>query len=635
VAGDRATTSITRDADANQDALEGYDPITLSVVLGRLDGIVREMSLTLERTAWTSIIAICKDFSCALYDADRRQLSMHDAVPVHTTSMYLVLDAIADRYSGSVRPGDVYVCNDPYHGNTHIGDLVTACPVFVEGQHRFWSVAKGHQLDTGAYVPSSISAVTENVWQEGITIPPARLVKEGEWNAELRDMYLANVRYRELLEGDLRAQLAAIEKGRQRLVELCAEFGLAETIRYADECIRYADRRMSAAIRDMPDGTYRGEGWIDTDGFDTLDMRVGVTVTIADDQITVDLTDSAPQGKGGMNGSLASARAAGSSPFLYYVPADIPHNQGCLDHITVRTRAGTVCHAAYPASTSVSTNCPSDVIQDAIHKAMSTAVPDVVPAGGPKDANLPQLSGVDGDGRPWGTMIFNGSGGGGACKGVDGWPIFESISGAGALRIQQVEEIELLFPLEVEQVEIEPDSCGWGEWIGGPGTRMVVRPLTSGDTECIMFGDGMFNPPHGVLGGLPGSGGGVFIEQEGNPQRVFLGACAVAALHAGDVWVSISSGGGGYGRPECRPADQVANDVRDGVMSRATARSVFGVALLEDGEIEPLVDEAATAREREQLRMVERASVDPTTPHASTWLEDHASPADRFARNGD
>ncbi len=626
---------MTHENDGEGRASQAFDPITLSVILGRLDGIVKEMSVTLERTAWTSIIAICKDFSCALYDADRRQLSMHDAVPVHTTSMHLVLDAIADRYAGSVRPGDIYVCNDPYHGNTHIGDLVAACPVFVESQHRFWSVAKGHQLDTGAYVPSSISAVTENVWQEGITIPPSRLVTEGQWNIELRDMYLANVRYRELLEGDLRAQLAAIEKGRQRLVELCAEFGLANAIRYADECVQYAHRRMSAAVREMPDGIYRGEGWIDTDGFDALDLRVGVTVTVAGDQITVDLSDSAPQGRGGMNGSLAAARAAGSSPFLYYVDSDIPHNQGCLDHIAVRTREGTVCHAAYPASTSVSTNCPSDVIQDAIHKAMSTAVPDVVPAGGPKDANLPQLSGVRDDGAPWGTMIFNGSGGGGACKGFDGWPIFESISGAGALRIQQVEEIELLFPLQVEQVEIETDSCGCGEWIGGPGTRLIVRSLSKADTECIMFGDGMFNPPHGVLGGTPGSGGGVFIEQDGAYQRVYLGACAVAKLRAGDVWVSVSSGGGGYGRPEERPATKVADDVRDGVISRSTARRVFGVALLDHDGIEAVVNEAATAVERERLRTVERPPLDPTTPNASTWVRAHMGPSDRFARSGD
>src|SRR4051794_22171224 len=279
-------------------------------MLGRFDAIVGEMTRTLEQTAWTSILAVCHDFSCAIYDASSRQISMYDALPIHTTSMHLVLDEIASGFAGEVNDGDVFLCNDPYRQNTHVGDLVTACPVFVEGVHRFWSVTKGHQLDTGAFVPSSVTASARNVWQEGVQIPPIKLRDAGRERRDVLELYLANVRYRDLLHGDLLAQLASIEKARTRLVELCEEYGSDEVMRYVDEVIDYADRRMAAELRSMPDGTYEAEHWIDSDGLDGLNIPVRVKVTKADDRVTVDYAGSGPQAPGGVNGSYATSQAA-------------------------------------------------------------------------------------------------------------------------------------------------------------------------------------------------------------------------------------------------------------------------------------------------------------------------------------
>lgn len=620
-----------------------YDAITLSVLLGRFDSVVNEMSITLERTAWTTIIAICKDFSCAVYDAVPRQISMFDAVPIHTTSMHLILEEIASKFAGEVHEGDVFVCNDPYHGNTHIGDLVTACPVFVDGEHLFWSVAKGHQLDTGAFVASSVTAAAQNVWQEGITIPPLKLVDRGELRGDIVELYLANVRYSDLVGGDLRAQLASIEKGRQRLREVCEEFGVQTVLHYVDAMIDYADRRMGAAIARMPDGVYEGEGWVDSDGFELENIPVRVRVTVAGERVTVDMSDSAPQVRGGLNGSYAVACAAGAAPFLFYVDADIPHNQGCLEHIEVIAKEGTICNASYPASTSVATGCPSDTIQDTIHKAMSSVIPERVPAGGTKDANLPQFSGSVG-GELWGVMVFNGTGGGGACNGFDGWPIYEAVSSAGAIRIQQVEELELLHPLRIEQVEIEPDSCGFGQWIGGPGTRLVVRPLTDVETECITFSDGMSNPPHGVLGGRMGCGGGAYVQEPGGARR-YISPCGIVRLQPGELWVGVSTGGGGYGDPLLRPAERVLEDLRDGFITRWSAEEVFGLVLTEDRPAlarpslagmapQPLIlDREATAARRAELGARPRPAIDPDRPGASTWVEDHMRDGDVYLSN--
>jgi N-methylhydantoinase B len=605
--------------------------VTLSVLLGRFASIVNEMSLTLARTAWTPIIAICRDFSCAVYDAVPRQIAMHDAVPIHTTSMHLLLEDFAQTFAGDIHDGDVFLSNDPYRGNTHIGDLVTAAPVFVDGEHCFWSVTKGHQLDTGAFVASSVTAAAENVWQEGIAIPPLKIVEAGRERSDIVELYLRNVRYSDLLRGDFRAQLASTEQGRRRLVEVCEEYGIDVILTYVDEMIDYADRRMSAAIRAIPDGVYRGRGWVDSDGFDKENIEVAVCVTVDDDRVVVDTTGSAPQVRGGLNASYAVACAAGAVPFLFYVDADIPHNHGCIKHIEVIAPEGTVCNARFPASTSVATGCPSDTIQDAVHKAMAAAVPDRVPAGGPKDSNLPQFAGIDSKGEPWGAMLFNGTGGSGAMEGLDGWPIWESISSAGSIRIQQVEQIELLYPVRIECVEIETDSAGLGRWIGGPGVRFVVRPLGSSETECITFSDGMANPPHGVFGGTMGCGGGAYVEDRIADTRRYISSCGIVRLRPGEVWVGVSTGGGGYGNPFDRAVDAVLRDVRDEVISAETARAEFGVVLADGPQL--AADPAATEARRAELRARPRTTIDPTAPGASTWVARHMRPGDVFLLN--
>jgi N-methylhydantoinase B len=606
---------------------DAYDPITFSVILGRFDSIVNEMTLTLEHTAWTSILAICRDFSCAVYDAVPRQISMYDALPIHTTSLHLVLGEIARTFEGEVRDGDVYLCNDPYRLNTHVGDLVTACPVFVGGEHRFWAVTKGHQMDTGAFVPSSVTASSQNIWQEGIQIPPIKLTDAGVLRRDVLDLYLANMRYRDLLHGDLLAQLASIEKGRRRLIELTEEFGADEVRFYTERILEYADRRMSAEIEAMPDGEYTGEGWVDSDGLDETDLPIRVRVTIAGDRVKVDFTGSAPQARGGVNGSLATSQAKAAIPFLYYVDPTIPHNDGCIRHIEVIAPEGTICNARYPGSTSCATAIPSDCMHDAINKAMTAAVPHLVPGGGTKQSNLPQFSGLDDAGEAWGVMLFNGTGGSGAARGSDGWPLFESIDGMGAVKTEPIEQVELLYPLHVERMEIEPDSMGFGTWIGGPGTRLEVHGR-GGEMEVVTFGDGMANPPHGAIGGTPGHGGGAYVE-EPDGRRRYVSAAGLVRIVEGASWVGVSTGGGGYGDPTGRPADQVARDVRDGIVSRQAGSDVFGVVLREDFT----VDEAATATARERLAAVARPAFEPSTPSASTWVERNLRDGDVYLLN--
>ena len=507
-----------------QDEQAAFDPITFSVMLHRFASIVNEMTVTVEQTAWSSILALCRDLSCAIYDWVPRQISMFDALPIQTTSMDLILRELQTSFDGEIFDGDVFICNDPYRGNTHVGDLVTARPVFVHGEPVFWSVVRGHQLDTGAIVPSSVSAVPRNVWQEGITLPPVKIVDKGVTRRDVLEVYLANVRYRDVLHGDLLAQMGACDKGRLRLIELCLEYGVDVVTQYVDAFIEYGDRRTAVEIEAMPSGQYFGEGWIDGDGHSRSDITVKVAVTIEDSTIAVDFTGSDEQAEGGVNGTFATTQAAGICPILYCIDADIPHNDGCIKRVTVHAPEGTVCNARYPASTSCATILPADVMQEAVGKALASAIPEKVMAGCVRAANIPTFSGVSADtGDDWAVMIFNAAGGGGAARDADGWPLFDSVAAFGGMKFAPVEHLELLWPLRIEEMEIEPESMGFGQWIGGPGARTTIR-LLEDSAELVTFGDGYRNPPHGVLGGTPGIGGGHYLEDPTTGQRRFGGS---------------------------------------------------------------------------------------------------------------
>ena len=600
------------------------DPVTFSVILNRFKGIAEEMSLTLEMTAWSSLLALDRDFSCAIYDWDRRQLCMYDALPIHTTSLQLVLEEIARSFGDDLRDGDVIIANAPHRGNTHIGDLVTATPVFVDDRPMFWAVTKGHQMDTGAMSPTPVLAYARDVWQEGIQIPPVKLVDQGRVRHDVLDLYLSNVRYREPMYGDLLAQLGSINTGKLRLRDLCDEYGVEAVGRYAGELLAYADRRMAAEIDAIPDGVYQGETWVDTDAFEAFHIPVRVTVTVDGDRIVADFSASGEQGAGGLNGSFATSQAAGAIPFLTYVDPAIPHNHGALRHIEVVTRKGTICDAEFPASTSVATLVPSDAMQDAIQKAMVSALPGRVLAGTYRNGAIGTFTGVDSTtGEPWGTPLFQSMGGQGAGHELDGWPLFE-YGGYGGVRIHSIEEIELASPIAIDAMEIEPDSMGFGQWIGGPGIRMAVRPLRGG-MDVFSSADGVLNPPHGVLGGTPGIGGGQYVETSSGRRTYVVGAGRVA-VNPDERWVGVSTGGGGYGHAWARDPELVRRDVRDGFITRDVARTAFGVALSAD--VNPAVDPVETAELRARLA-AQRPRDEPEGPGSARWLEDNLRPGDR------
>ncbi|MFN8215947.1 MAG: hydantoinase B/oxoprolinase family protein [Solirubrobacterales bacterium] len=607
------------------------DQVTFSVMLRRLQSISLEMTQALERSAWSSIIALCHDFSCVIYDAKGRQLSVHDPIPALVTSLELVIDAIEEAFGEDIHDGDAFLANDPYRGNTHVGDLVIARPVFVDGRLLFWLMIKAHHMDVGAFEPASCTTAARDVYQEGLQIPPLRLMSGERIHNDVLELILANVRLRTLVEGDLLAQLGSAERGRRLILEFCEEFGTDRVEAYAEEVIAYSDRRMGAVIEAIPDGTYRGSGWVDSDGYSVRDVPIEATVTVSGDKVVVDFEGTGPQAEGGLNGSVATTLTAGRVPFLFYADADIPHNQGCLDHIEVRAPKGTIANPEYPASTSCATIVPSGMLHDAVNKALAPAIPDLVQAGTARCSNVPQFFGIDTEtGEEWAMMIFNNCGGSGACKEADGWSLQESTAAMGGQKALPIEQMELLHPVRVEEMEIETDSMGFGATIGGFGVRFTLRPL-HGSMDCITFGDGTANPPHGILGGTAAIGGGQYVENGETGARTYVSASGRIRIGPGSTWTGVATGGGGYGSPLERDAERVREEARDGVISREAAFEVFGVVLGE-GEDPPL-DAAATAARRAELAARERPLVTPTVADAATWVTENLRPGDVYLEN--
>ena len=408
------------------------------------------------------------------------------------------------------------------------------------------------------------------------------------------------MRWQEWLYGDLMAQLGSIWTGKRRLIELASHYGNDEVERYVEAIFDYADQRMAEEIRQMPDGDYEGTSWLDTDGQGGTDIPVNARVSIRDDRVHVDFGGSAPQTPGANNSSFGVMQAAAGIPILCTIDPSIPHNDGCLRHITAEAPLGSVCNAQYPASTALATIGPDDTMQDAVYKALAHAVPERVTGGNGRVSCVPFFSGTDtrdGQDRSWGCMFFNGGPAGGASSKQDGWPLLITSAGMGGLKILSVEMSELLYPMRVDKQEIGADSMGHGEHHGGPGVEIQITPI-GGPIECHLFGDGTANPPHGVMGGTIAIGGGSYKENLETGKRTYCSSKGRLMIEENEVWVAHSSGGGGYGDPLKRDPEAVLESIFEGLLTVECAAEVYGVVI---NKATMTIDRKRTEGRREKM----------------------------------
>ena len=615
------TTAASAETRAHDETLpDDIDPTLFAVLKNRYFSIAEEMTYSYERAAASPVISLARDFSYSVLTGSGSLIAIWDGCPHHVTGLHMVVKSLIDAFGDDVADGDLIVTNHSYSGNTHVGDLVCATPVMVDGEVVFWSVAKGHQLDVGAQIATSMPHTAENVWQEGLQLPPIKLWEAGRLREDVFRMYLANVRYPHLIEGDFFAQRGAVGVGKRRIQELIGEYGVDRVVRYSEALLDYGHRRARAELATWPDGTYEGVAWLDSDGSGATDIEIRASMNVEAGRVRIDFTGSSPEVRGFTNSGVGNTTTSAILPIMCAISGDIPKNQGTINCVEVDPGPeGSITNPRWPASCAGCTCLTGDVISEAVWKAIAKAKPEIAVAGVCKCTGIGFGCGIDRRADEEleyaGVANFNSSGGFGASRGHDGWPSATTYGGLGSLRFMDVELQELLFPLLYERLEVEPDASGAGEWIGGPGIRTEI--LARGGTfEHFVFGEGSMNPPFGVSGGYPGIGGGHFIERQSG-DREFYNSKAHLELEEGDRWICVSSGGGGYGHPHDRAPELVADDVRNQRFSPAVARDVFAVELTADGQ----VDQAATEALRRSRP--DRPLVDPTVASAGHWYADN------------
>lgn len=519
------------------------DPVRLEVFKHLFASVAEEMGGVLRRSAFSPNIKERRDFSCAVFDPEGRMIAQAAHIPVHLGSMPLsVRQCIEELELG---PGDVAVLNDPFRGGTHLPDVTLVTPVFGSETSREllgFAASRAHHADVGGSEPGSMGLARE-LFEEGIVIPPLKLVEGGQRARGPWEMLLANVRTPAERAGDLRAQIAANRRGSDRLRELASRYGAHELARRMEELLAYAERMMRALLNAIPDGTYRFEDQMDGDGVTGDPAPIRVAITIVGDTATVDFTGTCGQRRGGINAVRAITIAACHYVFRCLVGLDVPSNEGCLAPIRVVVPAGSLLNATRPAAVAGGNVETSQRIVDVVLGALADACPDRVPAASQGTMNNLTLGGWDPERRR--AFAYYETIGGGAGAG----PEFE---GADAVHTHMtntwntpVEALEFAYPLRVRRYEVRRGTGGPGRRRGGEGIRRDLELLTP--VRVSLLTERRRFPPYGLAGGgAAGLGSNVLIrdgvEQEVPGKGSFEG-------RSGDIISLRTPGGGGYGEP--------------------------------------------------------------------------------------
>ena len=518
------------------------DPVEFEVLKNRFVSVAEEMGVTLCRTSFSPNIKERLDYSCAVYDAAGETIAQGDHMPVHLGAMPLSVRAAIDH--GPMEPGDVVVLNDPFRGGTHLPDLTMVSPVCLGRSRRpaFYAANRAHHSDVGGMSPGSMPLARE-IFQEGLIIPPVKLVRRGEVVGDVLAMILANVRTPDEREGDLTAQIAANRVAERRLREIVEAYGARRVSACAAALQGYTERVLRATIAAIPDGEYVFEDRLDDDGFGTEPIAIRVRLTIAGDGATVDFTGSDPQTSGGVNANFAITLSATLYAFRCLVADDVLYNAGIGRAVRVVAPAGTIVNAVRPSAVAGGNVEASQRITDVVLGALAQALPDRMPAASQGTMNNVTLGGRHpSTGRPFAYYETIG-GGMGARPGADG------LSGVHThmsnTRNTPIEAIEHYLPVRIRQYALRRGSGGAGRWRGGDGIVREYEALT--ETDVTILSDRRVGAPYGAGGGAPGQPGRNTLIRDGVetalPGKVRL------TLAPGDRLRIESPGGGGYGTP--------------------------------------------------------------------------------------
>ncbi|MFO1047337.1 MAG: hydantoinase B/oxoprolinase family protein [Geminicoccaceae bacterium] len=562
------------------------DAIGLHVLHNALTNIAAEMAIVMMKTSYSTIFNEGLDFSTMLLDRGGNIIAERNFAPAMMGAVnYTLRWTLEELGEEFFQPGDVVVHNDPYRGNCHIPEHMLMKPIFLEGELIGFAGAIGHLAEVGGKAPGSFASDATDVYQEGLRLPPVKLIEGGRYNEQLWRVILANHRTPRNSWGDFHAMIGALNIGERRMAELVARYDLATVVEGAHMLIDYTERRLRAEIAELPEGSFAASLTVEDDGVGTEPFDVQVKLVIKDGRIIADFTGSSPQVRGPMNCTFVVAAAAlYNAVFSVTDPLDqIPRNSGCYRPLQVIAPAGTVVNVRHPGpSVGGNTDLQPKLI-DLLLAAFAKAVPDrVAAATGGSSSNL-LFGGVHPEtGRYYSNYNFDGMGTGGTARkdGNDG-----EVTRHSNCRNTPVEVFEHRYPLLTLRYGLARDSGGAGKHRGGLGTERTIRVMAPEITFSALFDRCKLAGP-GLFGGHEGGRSALMVKLAGeNEFRTFQEVFGVRSptkftnvlLHRGDELYYRAPGGAGFGPPAQRDPAAVRADVLEGFLSPEAAMRDYGI----------------------------------------------------------
>jgi len=533
------------------------DPIELEIFKNIFHSVAEEMGAALRRTAFSPNIKERRDYSCAVFDSDGEVIAMGDHMPVHLGSMPMSVRAALARFA--LRPGDVAMLNDPFHGGTHLPDITLVAPFYDSRRSAradFYIASRAHHADVGGTYPGSMGLCRE-IYQEGFRIPPVKVMRGEKMDADVLALLLSNVRTPNEREGDLGAQIAACHSGAGRLREICRRYGLARVRTAARELLDYSEQIMRRFLEQVPPGTYEAEDFLDNDGISDKPVKIAVKIKFTPARtatkssrrskllppaVVVDFTGSDPQVEGSVNAVDAITYSACFYVFRCLLAEDVPATAGLMRPVRVIAPEGTVVNARPPAAVAGGNVETSQRIVDVLLRALAKAIPDRIPAAASGTMNNLTIGGIDPrTGEPFAYYET-------IAGGMGARPTKSGVSGVHTHMTNSLntpaEALEYAYPLRVRRYSLRPDSGGRGQQRGGDGIVREIEVLA--DAEVTLLAERRLHSPYGLNSGSSGSAGKARLIRADGSSRDLPGKFNIR-LQKGERIRVESPGGGGWG----------------------------------------------------------------------------------------
>lgn len=539
---------------------DALSPVSLEIFRNALTATAAEMDVTVWRTSRSTVVRELLDYSTAVFDRAGFNVAQAARIPQHLNSMGAGLLTVIGEHMDleSWEDGDVIITNDPYSGGQHIPDILAFRPVFVDGERVAIVGTLCHHLDMGGMATGSYSATATEIFQEGLRIPPLKLIRRGVMDENVFAMMTRNVRRPDMLKGDLQAQLASLAVGEANIKRLAARVGPEVFVAACEKILDQSEMAMRAMLSRIPDGTYAFEDFLDDDGITDDPLRIHANVTIAGETATIDLSGCSPQARGPVNATLASSLSGVTFAMLAISDVDIPANAGCTRPVDIVAPEGLVVSAKHPAPVANRIAC-THRLATTILGALHQAVPERVPAAYYGVSYVATFQTLNADGSR-GVLVEIEVGGSGAHHDTDGLSGYTY--GMHNNSNIPAEMIESEMPLTIVAYGLLQGSGGAGEHRGGLGLFREWRvdspeAIFSANAERFKF------RPYGLAGGEPGREGHMMLIRGG--ERTELGSKVNnLPLKQGDIIRLETSGGGGYGAPLQRDPEAAARDAQQG-----------------------------------------------------------------------